>query len=406
MNTIDSIDKFLDHHEIINDIELIIKDCFDNKIVLPKELCDNKLYAQFIFLINDILKDIHNNKNYDKFNIINYINDKLYTLNIIVKPPEYTESQLEYIKNKIEYLEKIPQPEQRTEKWHIFRNNRLTASDLGHILDTKKNNIKNSKYCELIKKKCGVEMPFISGAAIRHGIKFEQVATSIYEKINNLNILEFGCIPHLHINYFGASPDGIVSYNSNNKNYIGRMLEIKCPKSRIINGEIPPGYFAQIQGQLEVCDLEYCDYLECDFQFYNSKEDFFKNHDNKEISVKTDKEKGVIIELFDNKTKKYIYHYGLDEQIKDEVTFTKWEKSLINSVFEQTNLEYIKTNYWYLNKINIILVKRDRLWFNNNFIKIKKFWDDVLYYRNNDISILTKSKKKYEYKEVELDFID
>ena len=33
------------------------------------------------------------------------------------------------------------------------------------------------------------------------------------------------------------------------------MLEIKCPKSRPITGIIPPVYFGQVQGQLEVCKL-------------------------------------------------------------------------------------------------------------------------------------------------------
>ena len=35
------------------------------------------------------------------------------------------------------------------------------------------------------------------------------------------------------------------------------MLEIKCPKSRKLNGFVPEYYLAQVQGQLEVCDLEY-----------------------------------------------------------------------------------------------------------------------------------------------------
>ena len=60
-----------------------------------------------------------------------------------------------------------------------------------------------------------------------------------YERRNNLIIDEYGCIPHPEIDYFGASPDGIVSYESLNRNFIGRMLEIKCPKSRKIDGNIP-----------------------------------------------------------------------------------------------------------------------------------------------------------------------
>ena len=64
------------------------------------------------------------------------------------------------------------------------------------------------------------------------------------------------------------------------------MLEIKCPKSRNITGIIPPIFFAQVQGQLEVCDLEYCDFLECQIlREYNSKKEFFEDtHENRIIS--------------------------------------------------------------------------------------------------------------------------
>ena len=57
------------------------------------------------------------------------------------------------------------------------------------------------------------------------------------------------------------------------------MLEIKCPKSRPITGIIPPVYFGQVQGQLEVCDLEYCDFLECELREYNNQKEFFEDVD-------------------------------------------------------------------------------------------------------------------------------
>ena len=126
-------------------------------------------------------------------------------------------------------------------------------------------------------KKCGVEEPFTPGAAIIHGVKYEDVAISIYEKRNRVNVKEYGCIPHPTIPFLGASPDGICYYDSENKEYIGRMLEIKCPKSRKLNGFVPEYYLAQVQGQLEVCDLEYCDFLECNIEEV-SEQDFFNNN--------------------------------------------------------------------------------------------------------------------------------
>ena len=163
------------------------------------------------------------------------------------EPPEYKDSDLYYLRLQLEALEKIPQPEQRTKEWYEFRNNRLTASDLWHIT-----NWNESKVHDILKKKCGVEQKFGLSPALLHGIKFEEVATKIYEKRNGVEITEFGCLPHSFIPYFGASPDGICSINSKNKNFVGRMLEIKCPKSRVITGFIPEVYRAQIQGQSEI----------------------------------------------------------------------------------------------------------------------------------------------------------
>ena len=122
----------------------------------------------------------------------------------ICKSPPHDESIVYYLENKIKYLETIPQPEQRTPEWYIFRNNRLTASDLYAAVDEKQS---RRKY-DLILKKCNYDIPFISGDAINHGIKFEPMATEIYEKIHDVKVLEFGCLPHMHIDFFGASPDG------------------------------------------------------------------------------------------------------------------------------------------------------------------------------------------------------
>ena len=111
------------------------------------------------------------------------------------------------------------------------------------------------------------------GAAIIHGVKCEPIDTYFYEKLKNTNIFEYGCMPHPTISYFGASPDGICDYIDTNKQYTGRMLEIKCPKSRELNGFVPDYYELQIQGQLEVCDLEWCHFEECGLIEYDSEED-------------------------------------------------------------------------------------------------------------------------------------
>lgn len=416
---------------INNDILTIIDNYHTNGIFETHDLNNNTIFKIIVVHIFETLISLPEYEYLKQINetnihttINNYITQCLNELGGIITATS-NPSQSLYLETKIKYLELLPQPEQRTPEWYIFRNNRLTASDLNTVIDEynkmlyKKNYKLSAKYKELICKKCGVEFPFIKGAAIQHGIKFEPIATSIYETRNDLTILEFGCLPHPHIPFFGASPDGITSYNSNNKHYIGRMLEIKCPKSRPINGIIPAGYYAQMQGQLEVCDLEYCDYLECDFQFYKSPDAFFNDyndHSNKDLYenkhfVKTisSKEKGIILELYNTDTKQYLFNYAPASILNDRETFNKWEQTFISSIFNEnkTHIEYIGTIYWYLNKFNTILVKRDRDWFNSNFIKIQHFWNNVLKYRSEGTdTINTKKKNTFKHTTTELNFIN
>ena len=415
---------------VMNDIDAIVRFYESQDILSPDELKDNAYFATVCNHLVECLsilpdyKTLFSEDNDYKQKLMPLIQNYLIVYSDIVIPI-YNSSLTLYYESKIRYLEKIPQPEQRTEEWYLFRNNRLTASDFYYVIDeydkkhSKKNYKQSRRYKDMICKKCGVDIPFIRGDAINHGIKFEPLATKIYEKRNNISIIEFGCLPHPHIPFFGASPDGIVGYDSKNKEYIGRMLEIKCPKSRPINGIIPDTYYAQMQGQLEVCDLDYCDYLECDFKFYKTEEEFFENLDinavcleysNIEFAVnKQKKECGAILEIYNTDTHKYIYHYAPSSLFNDIGVFKNWESKHVESVFldGNTHLEYVGTRFWYLNKYNVILVKRDREWFNKNYIKINSFWEEVLKYREIGTETIQK-KKRNEFKDptLELKFID
>ena len=374
----------------------IITDLVDNSEVNEDDLCDNSIFEDTKVLVLETYSQFADLSCSDE---VNKICDEIHKLLLQKKnmpdDPNYTESELLYLESKFKHLEKIPQPEQRSPEWHIYRNNRLTASDFYSVID--KGAI--SKRKDLIMKKCGEEMPFLTNDAIMHGVKFEELAVQIYEKRNNIIITDFGCIPHPIIPFFGASPDGIVHYNSENKNYVGRMLEIKCPKSRKITGIIPPGYFAQVQGQLEVCDLDYCDFLECDFQKYVSKDAFFED-------IEPFKEKGIIVEFYDTELKKPLFYYSEEKHIKCKEIFEAWEEELISKIYDNEHLEYLTSTFWYLNKYNVVLVKRDKSYFTKNFGNIKDFWDDVLKYREIGIESLRSSKPKKAYKEKELHFLD
>ena len=320
------------------------------------------------------------------FKIVDYINT---FREKVKKEPSYED--IVSMSQKIEKLKKIKQPEQRTPEWYEYRSNRLTASDLATALNKNPYSDRNT----LIAKKCGYEEKFNAGKAVLHGIKFEDIAIHIYEKRFNLSVYEYGCLPHPDIEYFGASPDGIVDPMSINKSRIGRMLEIKCPKSRPITGIVPEYYELQIQGQLEVCDLDYCDFLECDFQDYTTIDDVVDDtHEDSFDKTKDNMERGFYIEYFDttkNKTN-HLYHYTM-KSLEDVLS---WRDNEIDKIVSTDHLEYIHSSFWKLQKFSIVLVKRDKDRFDNILLpEITRFWNDVLHHRQIGYESLIKKKKSY-----------
>ena len=376
------------------DIEIIMCDIISNNPVDNNTFYnddENNILVDLIYHIFEQFNDINGNIIDD---IKCYI-EELLLHHIKVEEPIYSTSQLKYLQDKLIFLENIPQPEQRTPEWYTFRNNRLTASDLYHITSNSE-----KKIIDIVKKKFGFESNYMPGAAILHGIKFEPVATKIYEDRSKVQITEFGCLPHSNIPFFGASPDGICSINSINKNLVGRMLEIKCPKSRPITGIIPPVYFAQVQGQLEVCDLEYCDFLECELREYESKEQFFSDtNKSNNLLRENGNEKGIIIEVYNTELKKTIYFYNYDKFNTIE-EFKMWEEKIIDDILENSIYEYNTTTFWKLNIFNVVLVKRNRNWFTNNYIKIYNFWKQVLDARKNNTYVQSEEQKNKKKKYV------
>jgi hypothetical protein len=88
---------------------------------------------------------------------------------------------------------------------------------------------------------------------------------------------------HPKYDYIAASPDGI-NVDSNNERY-GRMVEIKNIYNREIDGIPTDNYWIQMQFQMEVCDLDECDFSETRMKEY-SEEEFYADT--------TSKYKGVI----------------------------------------------------------------------------------------------------------------
>jgi len=246
-----------------------------------------------------------------------------------------------------------PLIKQRTPEWFKLRENRLTASDL---YDACKNPYSLAK-----RKNSGTTFNSSAIPALKWGTMFEHVATEIYKDMKQVNINEFGLIINDKIENFGASPDGITDN--------GLMIEIKCPiKRKIINGNIPEKYYYQIQGQLAVCELFECDYVECDFHVYNSKEEYLNDYNNHKYY-------GIIAEkkVYNNNNWEYVYIYSTIETINEMEKHIESGYNLL---------------YWKLNLINVQRVNFDKNnWNNNIYPKIQDFYNIFINEKNNSTNM-------------------
>lgn len=263
-----------------------------------------------------------------------------------------------YLINQVKYLSQIKQPIQRSPEWYAMRENMITASDWGTILGKKSYSTPE----KVLLNKCNAstekleDNPFVM-RAMQWGVKYEKVASMIYEYRNNVSIIDFGCLQHFNYSYLGASPDGITSD--------GIMLEIKCPFKRVIDGIISEQYYAQIQGQLEVCELDRCDFLEC--QIIEIPE---KDYD---IYVYGTEECGIVA-LYNNNKYKYSPLF----------INTLYKENWMNEMKQIP--EFVGFTFWKIGLISCIPIYRNQEWFYENQPILYSFWQDVLYFREHGIN--------------------
>ena len=278
---------------------------------------------------------------------------------------------------RLEKIKKLELPEQRSPEWYAIREKMLTASSLADSLG--KGHFK-TREALLIEKTSKDPPPRFSSDIIEWGVKYEPVATMFYEKMNNLTVLEFGLVPHPNFTIFGASPDGICDIDSPEE-YIGRMLEIKCPPVRKFTKEVPEHYWMQMQGQLECCDLEECDFLQVKLLEYETEQEY---QEDKQIEDDILKEgftsdnlpKGLVLSFVTN-PKKYHYEYSEFYQSYDQLK--EWAKKIIEDY--QGEYDEIKYHWWKIDHYECTLVYRDRDWWLQTMPEILNFWEDVEHYR-------------------------
>jgi putative phage-type endonuclease len=307
--------------------------------------------------------------------------------------PKPTPLKEEYLRNQVLVLRDIPQPVQKSPEWYTMRETMVSASDWGSIFGISP----FSNADKILLSKCG-ESKFFTNSNMDWGNKYEDVAVKIYEHRNQVQVWEFGCIRHPFISFLGASPDGITPD--------GIMLEIKCPPKREIDGIPPPYYWCQVQGQLEVAELDRCDFLECNLKEYDHEDAYLEDNFNGNYTLNSfGNEKGIVVEFYRKKEKTFFYDYSPVCIIGDDLE--NWKKMIIEKHKSNDNLLFSGFAYWYLKDVSCVPIYRNQEWFNNTAKPVlTDFWNDVLKYRELGLDVLKediqnkKLEKKREKEEV------
>ena len=301
-----------------------------------------------------------------------YINPRSFNTSCILDEPD-----IEFITEQLIILKAKPQPVQRTKEWYEMRHNLITASNAYKAFDSQ--SVQNSliyEKCQPVKNgevedEMDVRMVNIN-TSLHWGQKYEPLSVDIYEALYNTNVDDFGCIQHDKYKFLGASPDGI-NVDITSPRY-GRMLEIKNIVNREINGIPKKEYWIQMQLQMEVCDLEECDFLETRFTEYETSADYWNDV--------TDKRKGVMMHFHTRSGAPFYKNVPFDIGTDKEL-LSKWLREHLG-LYQgpEYNYVWIKNNYWKLDQYSCVLVLRNREWFQTNIQTLQNIWNIIEHERS------------------------
>ena len=244
-----------------------------------------------------------------------------------------------------EWLLTVDQMPQRTDEWYLQKARLLTASEISAVWKSVK--ARNALILSKVNPQSitSKRLACLKGetSPMDWGVRYEPIVKEILESTMGCKIQDLGRIYHRTIQGLAASPDGLITEGP--AEYVGSLVEIKCPTSRPITEDIPFDYWCQMQIQMEVCDIPRCEYVEVKLE--QATERAYANP-------------GGWVTLYVNKETddmRYEYHSGKEPEHPEWVA--------------------IETYPWILKQIRRSTVLRDTEWFRISKDDITRFWVDV-----------------------------
>jgi putative phage-type endonuclease len=283
------------------------------------------------------------------------------------KNTPWSEKESSERKNHIETLINRPNVPQRTQEWYEQSRTVLTASEFSVILGTPRavETLAHEKTLppRIPSVNSNSATPTINMGPMDWGVRFEPVVKQILTQLWKANIIDIGRLIHENDKRIAASPDGLIQ-SAEDETRIGRLLEIKCPIRRVINESVPFEYWCQMQIQMEVADIDECEYVEMKIASpYKSNIDSYIAPDD----IPEYYGKVWIVQDVDTCALKYAY---TEDELHD---------------FEGSGHVVIETIPWHLERMFNRVISRDRAWFSNTSEKRAEFWTLVESIRSGSI---------------------
>lgn len=140
--------------------------------------------------------------------------------------------------------------QQGTPAWFNARKGKVTASKFGAAAGI----CPYTSRAKCLRLTLGTEQWKGNNEACRWGTINEKNAVKDYMVRTGNVVTHKGFIDHPHYNWLGGSPDGLVGERG--------LIEVKCPfVNKVCHMKIPPVYYCQVNGLMEILDRDWCDYI-------------------------------------------------------------------------------------------------------------------------------------------------
>jgi hypothetical protein len=286
----------------------------------------------------------------------------------------------------IQHLLHRPQIEQRTESWYQDALGLLSASQFHTILKPTRSRgqivLQKASCIPIDSSSRRTVMMTCDLNPFTWGIRFEPVVKQIYQHLTSTSVIDLGRLKHRDDPRLAASPDGLVVEGPPVR--MGRFVEFKAPVTRQILKKVPDEYISQMQIQMEVGNVEECDYLEVKVQSQYQKKpcDPF---------------------LEDAVYRGFLYVIGDEEGHAIRYEYSPLNPSCEWNLQIEITEQVLETVPWCTSSWFLMTVGRSRTWFESVQPAIQSFWEDVAKAKEGTFVLPPSSRKT---KEVQCKIVD